>query len=208
MNKLGENLKKLISNAKLSENELARRVGLPQQMINRIISGKNTNPKLDTLSPIASYFMISISQLIGEDELQLKTRVSSTHQGWKNVPLLDIKAINAKTIHHLLAHPIDTIKTDVELSDDGFAILMNDASMEPRFPKDTLLFFDPHIEIKNGKFCLIFSYLESVIFRQLLVNKSGIKIKCLNPSYTSFESVALHAKDKIIGMLVQARIDY
>ena len=66
MTKLGLNLKNLLNQTKLTESELARRTGVAQQVINRIASGKNTNPKLDTLSQIASYFMVSISQLVGD----------------------------------------------------------------------------------------------------------------------------------------------
>ena len=71
--KLSQNLKILISNAKISENELARRTGIAQQIINRILLGENQNPKILTIIPLAHYFGVSVSQLIGDDEIQMKT---------------------------------------------------------------------------------------------------------------------------------------
>jgi transcriptional regulator with XRE-family HTH domain len=66
MNTLRSNLRYLLDKAELSENELSRRTGISQQIINRMLSGENTNPKIATLTPLAHYFHISISQLIGE----------------------------------------------------------------------------------------------------------------------------------------------
>jgi len=208
MNKLSANLKRLLINAKLSENELSRRIGIPQQMINRIITGKNNNPKLETIMPIAAYFLVSVSQLIGDEDILLESRVSSEHKGWNSVPLLDVKKINADTIKSLIAKPIATIKTDIAISSNGFAITMNDDSMEPKFPKKTILVFDPEIDMGNGKFCLLYIHGKYVIFRQVFIRNSGISIKSLNPKYADFKSSQLQSNDKFLGVLVQAKINY
>ena len=50
---LSSRLKKLLTNANISEAELARRTGIAQPMVNRLATGKNKNPKLETLKPIA-----------------------------------------------------------------------------------------------------------------------------------------------------------
>ena len=41
MNYIGVNLKKILAKERISEKELAKRVGIPQQMINRIIPIEN-----------------------------------------------------------------------------------------------------------------------------------------------------------------------
>lgn len=62
-------LRNLMLNAKISEYELAKKTGVPQPSINKILNGKNTNPKISTLRPLAQHFMITISELIGETPL-------------------------------------------------------------------------------------------------------------------------------------------
>ena len=49
MNNISNNLKELLKHEGISENELAKRVGISQQIINRLITGINTNPKLETI---------------------------------------------------------------------------------------------------------------------------------------------------------------
>ncbi len=53
----------------ISENELARRTGVPQSTINRILSGVSRDPKTGTLQPLADYFGVTVAQLRGEASL-------------------------------------------------------------------------------------------------------------------------------------------
>jgi len=70
MDNLSKNLVHLIKKANLSENELARRTGVPQQVISRIARGINKNPKITTLTLLARYFGILTSELLGEMPLR------------------------------------------------------------------------------------------------------------------------------------------
>ena len=69
LNNLSTNIRLLLNKKQISENELARRTGVAQQIINRMLSGENQNPKLATLIPLANYFMVSLNQLIGAEPL-------------------------------------------------------------------------------------------------------------------------------------------
>lgn len=69
MASLSANLKVLMSLSKINASELARRTGIAQPIIHRLSTGQNTNPKLATIKPIARYFSVTVSQLIGEDPL-------------------------------------------------------------------------------------------------------------------------------------------
>ena len=64
---LSLNLKKLMKLRETNPSELARQTGVAQPIIHRIASGKNTNPKLETLKPLAVHFQVSISELIGDE---------------------------------------------------------------------------------------------------------------------------------------------
>ena len=141
MTKLGLNLKNLLNQTKLTESELARRTGVAQQVINRIASGKNTNPKLDTLSQIASYFMVSISQLVGDEPIVFEeVKLNSNHIGWNNIPFLSHEEINSKRdVKTLLTQVNTTLPTDIISSGELFALNMDDDSMEPKFPVNSIL---------------------------------------------------------------------
>jgi transcriptional regulator with XRE-family HTH domain len=210
MNKLGENLKQLLQQAKLSENELSRRTGIPQQIINRMISGKNINPKLETIKPIASYFTISISQLIGEGNLSKEIKLSTDHLGWTEVPLLNFLNNNLLSLGEVASTTSNKVKIDTPVSADGFAVQMFDDSMEPRFPKGTLLVFDATRKLKSGKFYLIYSKIlaDKYRFRQILIKNSAKLVRCLNPKSNCYEAKLLQSTDIIMGVLVQARINF
>ncbi|TAK72320.1 MAG: helix-turn-helix domain-containing protein [Gammaproteobacteria bacterium] len=210
MNNLGNNLKNLLEYSKLSERELARRTGIPQQVINRIVTGQNTNPKLETLLPLSSYFRISVSQLIGDSVLPSEAKFSLEHLGWVKIPLIDLAENSFLPFSGTISNLKEIIEVDAEVSQEGFAIKMADDSMEPKFPKGTLLIFDPNKQIKNGKFYLGYSHNKpkKYFFRQFIIKNNTTFIRCLNPKYSCFKSTPLDSHDEILGVLVQAKTDY
>lgn len=67
MNRLPANLAHLLAQAGTSENALSEMTGVPQPTINRILNKKSKSPRDATLYPIASYFGISVEQLLRDD---------------------------------------------------------------------------------------------------------------------------------------------
>jgi transcriptional regulator with XRE-family HTH domain len=65
---LGDRITTLLDRRGLSHNEIARRCGIKQPSISRIIKGEQM-PKLDTLQAIARHLHVSVAQLIGEAPL-------------------------------------------------------------------------------------------------------------------------------------------
>src|SRR5439155_6774459 len=103
----------------INESELARRTGIGQPVVHRICSGETDNPKVATLSPIANFFAISISQLIGDEPLSTD-RIPGTFnpdaQGWRQIPLLDWEQIIAWPNLNKKSGPLPTVYTDLDLS--------------------------------------------------------------------------------------------
>lgn len=66
MNFQPNTLKLLLFRHGLTEAELAKKTGVSKANISRLINQNNCNPTLNTLAPLAQYFEISVSQLIGE----------------------------------------------------------------------------------------------------------------------------------------------
>ncbi|MDR3444715.1 LexA family transcriptional regulator [Dyella sp.] len=63
MNYLVSNLKFLIDRESMTENALANETGMDQSQINRIIAGKNKDPRDRTIQPLAERFNLSVREL-------------------------------------------------------------------------------------------------------------------------------------------------
>jgi transcriptional regulator with XRE-family HTH domain len=63
MNRVPANLAALMASKPISENELARKTGVPQPTIHRVLKGKSEDPRDATLRPLAGFFGVSVEQL-------------------------------------------------------------------------------------------------------------------------------------------------
>jgi len=208
MNELSINLKDLLLNAKISENELARKTGVAQQVINRILSGENKNPKIATLSPIANYFMVSISQLIGDESLEIKSKVNTNYLGWHEIPILEWDILIKKSLHKALLLKNEKLLVDINPSNNVFALRMHDSSMEPKFSHGTILIFDPNKNPSNGDFALIKIQDQKIEFRQVFIRNNKSFVKCLNPKHEDYNSTPMINESDYIGVLIQSRTDH
>src|SRR3990167_10705325 len=125
MKKLSQILRALMDELQLSESELARRTQIGQPVIHRILSGETDSPRVATLSQIANYFSISISQLIGDSPLP-ENRLPGTHtqsiHTWIQVPLLNWEQVLTwPKQKNTVKNPL-MVATELTVSQDSFAI--------------------------------------------------------------------------------------
>ena len=66
---LGEIIRALMAERKIDDTELAKATGIASSSLSRIKNDPATNPTLASLLPIAKFFGITVSQLIGETAL-------------------------------------------------------------------------------------------------------------------------------------------
>lgn len=208
-NKLGPILKQLMAEQGLSESELARRTGIGQPVIHRMASGETDNPKVATLSPVANYFALSISQLIGDDPLPAD-RVSGTHNP-ANVQLhkLPILTWEQAAIWSEKKSEISVTEytaTDMEVGENAFALRVKDTTMRPRFPEDTLIVVDPNLKPQDRDFAVMhIDGYQQALFRQVFVDGGDTYLKPLN---ADFKIILLGDRYKSLGVMVQARSDF
>lgn len=92
---------------------------------------------------------------------------------------------------------------------NSFAIRMKGSSMEPIFPEGTVLIIDPQKALINKNYVLVHLVREnSIVFRQLLLERENKYLKSLSPDFIGLAPVLLNEDDQIIGSLVQARLDF
>jgi transcriptional regulator with XRE-family HTH domain len=200
MEKLSVTLKQLLNEANISEAELARRTGIAQPMVNRLATGKNKNPKLETLKPITKYFSITFSQLLGEDPLPNTYQQHAANAGHE-VPLLhwETKRLQGRDA-------IQLVLSTKSVASNAFALLVDNHAFTPRFPKHTLLIFDPTTPYQNKDF-VAFDSQGKVKLGQLLDSAQGLTISVLNPSATEEEPLLIE-QHEILGTLVQTQYDH
>ncbi len=213
--RLSEVLNQLMTECDVDGVRLSKNTGVPVTTINRLRKGDPANnPTLTTLVPLAEFFMITVSQLIGDTPLST-SRMGGEHKpnvmAWKSIPhltwaqagqWLDHKEIVESEIHKWTA-------TDIAISDHAFAMTMEGDSMYPRFPEGTLFIIEPAQQVSNRDFVVILpSNHSKPLFKQVLIDGSDYYIKSLNKDFKEIKKILLNENHKIIGVMVQARTEF
>ncbi len=89
----------LMSEKGISSAELARKTGVTQPVIYRLMTGETVNPQILTLKPIAHFFGVSLEQLLGA------------------VPLNNQSALNDVLLHSINTK-LSTVKTVASVLED------------------------------------------------------------------------------------------
>lgn len=200
--RIAQILTRLMSEKDMRVTELARQVNLPQPTIHRIVTGVCENPHLSSLKPIADFFSITVEQLRGLDPIHSIEKISK-------IPIICWnEAVNWPSNKNK-EKAQNLILTDANISQQAYALRIQDASMEPVFPQGTLLILDPEKSPKNRSYVIAkLAKLSEPIFRQLLIDIESRYLKPLTPDLERYKMSRLNNNDKILSILVQAKRDY
>jgi SOS-response transcriptional repressor LexA len=209
---LNEVLNRLLFQKQIRVTELARKTGVSQPTLQRMVTGNSENPHVSSLKPIADYFNVTLKQLKGIDPIPWLYPITPEEAGWTRVPLLS--AEEAVTCKKYLTSKArvkthEMVMTDVKVSQQAYALRMHDASMEPLFPKGTLLIMDANREPKDRSYVAVaLRNYPHAIFRQLLIDGRHRYLKPLSPDFDQYKMKIVSEDDKILGVLLQARRNY
>lgn len=218
--KIADILKLLMLKKDIKTAQLARLTNIPQQTLQRIVTGVTPKPHEEVLSNLASYFGVSIEHLKGEEQLPKEFFPAAGFEDILvkksiNVPLLmwnqlnELQEINKKIEEHGIDVFDNTITISLGFNEKCFGLVMNDSSMDPYFPKDSILVIDPNKNIKDRSFVLVkLAEEKTFLFRQVLLDGQYKYLKPINPDLNNFKMRLLSEKDEIIGTLVEARRVY
>lgn len=205
---IGKILKRLLFDNNMKSVDLARKVNIPPPTIHRLITGKSTRPYKSSLQPIADYFSIKLEQLLGEEPLE--NNKESNHLLFSKVRYIPlIPWNNLESLEPINNNMVEKIAFTGKISDNCYATILQDSSMEPIFPRESLLIFDLEREPKDRSYVLVELHDSNLfVFRQLLVDVDQKYLKPLNPDLHTFKMRLLRKEDKIIATLVEARQVY
>ncbi|MHB1947207.1 MAG: LexA family protein [Gammaproteobacteria bacterium] len=199
--RIGQILNRLMTEKKLRVAELARRVNLPQPTVHRIATGSCEHPHLSSLEPIANFFSITVDQLKGLELIPWLDHASK-------VPLLTWMQALEWPSNKCKMQNNELIFTDAKVSTNGYALKINDVSMDPVFPKNTILIADPDKQFRDRSYVIArLSNLHGAIFRQLLINAEDLYLKPLSPDLDQYKMSKIKENDEILSVVVQAKRD-
>ncbi|ODN43701.1 S24 family peptidase [Piscirickettsia litoralis] len=205
-----ERLNHLMNEIRISEAELARQTGVPTTTINRMLLGHTTDPRANTLKPLAQFFSISIDQLLGLSPMNDRipgTFNATNRSAWLTVPLIRWQDSIAWVFKHN-SYSLDShtqwITTDKHISDTSFAV-KSLPSMEPRFREGSTLIVDPNHEYKDGMFVLVTLDGSNVVARSVLSDGADIYFKGFDHAIPT--QAYNSTTQRILGVIVEARMN-
>jgi len=207
---LQENLKQLMfRHGNLSVTELAQKTHLPQPTLHQLYSGVTKRPRTQALTVLANFFNITLEQLCGHAPLPeqwsstLKTQLNlhtTPLINWNDLPLLNqLSQLSNKPELILESNP----------QNPTFALILPDSSMEPLFPRHAVLIFDMAKAPSDRDHVLVYlSEQHTYAFKSILMDGIHHYVKSLNPDLHNTPLYALQEKDRIVGVLLEARIKF
>jgi len=209
-NPIGQILRKLMNETDIKEAELARQVNLPQTTINRLLLGGTSDPRANTLKPIADFFGVSIGQLCGFEPLSSHRIVGAlnvTHySAWRFIPIIYWEDVPSWVFSKKNITPTNHkswIGTERTLSENAFA-LHSLSFMEPRFRKNSILIVDPEAKYKDGHYIIVALDGIRPTTRKILIDGSDTWLQSFDHLD---EKLKLSKKHKIYGTIVESRVD-
>jgi len=204
--KIAKILKRLLELHKISPTVLSNACGVDKPRISRLLTGKTTNPQVNTLRPIAKHFNVTIDQLVGDQPL-----LSDECHG----VIIPIKRMIVPIIewHHaphwitFRAHyrPEKTLDAKASVSSGAYALIINSHMFEPSFPQGTAVVVDPEKDIKHGDYILTSEseVSDKIVIKQYLEEKNQKYLK----SVGQVSTVKQISKLNTLGIIVEAQIE-
>lgn len=199
--KLSKNLDLLMSETHLNAEELSRRIGLPASTIKKIRNNKGTNPTLSTLTPLANYFSLSISQLVGEEEMP-SSRIKGTYkiniENLNYLPLITWQ--ESITWPDIKKRSYTMVTTEHQYSKLAYALIIEEEGWE-NLSKDTVLLVEPNLKIEHRDFIVVFKRgQKKPTLKQILFDEGELYLKPVTQGYNITIFTPQH---KILGVVVE-----
>lgn len=197
------NLRQLMYNARVSEAELARQTKIPQPTLHKILAGSTTDPRISTLRLLADFFHLSVDDLYTpniDSSPQTKAQTQS-------VPIISWSDCIKSSSYLKQLSPAnwqDWLVTE-PLGENVYG-LTSKPSMEPHFPRNTILIINSKLIPTDGDLVVVhYAGTEEATLRELMVDGPS---KLLIPLSSNANKDILDENIKILGVLIQSRFSH
>lgn len=189
---LSNNLSSLMKELNIDDKELSEQCHVNAGTIKKIRLGQSLNPTLETLLPIAKFFDISVSQLIGETSLAEPER--------SNIPLLLWTDLETKTKDSILIR--SHLPTNVKTPPGSFATNVTIDKYDVPFKKNTTIIVNPEKTPSDNDYilCLFNNQLEIC---KLVIQFGQKYIVSMVPGMQN--QIKLSSLDNFLGTIIETR---
>ena len=184
-----QRVKKLRTDAGLTQGEVAKKVGLTNRAVGAWEAGR-AKPRLDVMNALADLFGVPVSELLGESQVvgasKLVPLMGYTHMG---------EAVDEDACDRMVEVPASV----AEAHPAGYCVHADGGCMDNRYPDDCVLMVDPDMEPRNG--CAVLAEVEGYrsVVRTYL---RGASTLVLSPDSHSgaYEDIVIHAGDEPVAL--------
>lgn len=203
----------LMDECDIDDISLSRETNIPISTISRMRLRSDSNPTASTLRPIAKFFSISISQLLGDEPLS-KDRLPGSHNPTSftsvRMPIIDWDSIadwidnDGQKIKHKLTQWISTEK---RIGYRAFSLKILTDSFGLAFRKGSLIIIDPEQKPSDGDLILLRLKKDGVIvLKQFLADGNDFYIRSVNPEMKGIN--LLDDSYTVIGVIIETRFSH
>lgn len=207
-NGLGEILSYLMKECDIDDAKLSRETGIPASTISRMRLNPDANPTAATLRPIAKFFGVSISQLLGDETLPSE-RLPGAHNpiGFTSarIPIINWEFIIEWQTNAAVKDKITNwISTEKDVGSRAFALIIPTESFGITFRKGSLVIADPDRQLQDGDLILIkIPEEKNILLRQFLKDGNDLYIRSVNPEMKGTK--LLSGNYQLLGVIIETR---
>lgn len=200
--KLSDNINLLMNEVHISAEELARQTGIPASTIKKIRNRYSPNPTLTTLIPLAQFFSVSLSQLIGDEPLpdtRIKGLYKPNRDKLHHFPILSWEqSINLSTAN---SEPHSSISTEHAYNPATFCLIVEENDWE-NISKGTAILIDPSLIAEHRDFILVYREGQSIpTLKQAIFDEGTLYLKSVIFGHNNI--AAFTPEHKILGVVVE-----
>lgn len=199
--KLTDNLNLLMDEKRISADELSRRTDIPSSTIKKIRNHYNPNPTLTTLLPLAKFFSVTLSQLIGDEPLP-ESRVEGIYQpnsqALQQIPVLSWK--EAITWPNTNKRPHTFLSSEYHYGKNAFALIVQEESWE-NLSKGTALLIDPALVTEHRDYVIVHKRDQTTpTLKQALFDEGELYLKSL---FHGQNIIPITPEHRLLGVVVE-----
>ena len=198
---IGERIKKRRKHLGLTQAALSEMIGIAQQSLQSIESGKIEKPRkiielADALETTPEYLQFGI----GESE---NSNVAPGPTLKAAVPLISwVQAGAWSEINEIREFDADRYLCPVKCSDLTFALKVQGVSMEPKFYDGDLIFVDPEAECIHGSYVVArLDDNNEATFKQLIIESGQKFLKAANPNWPE-QLIPINGNCTLVGKVI------
>lgn len=210
---LSKILRLLLFQKNMNVSQLAKKTKLPQQTLQRLVSGTSHRPQEKTIHALANFFGLTHQQIKGEVDLPPAINqqfAENIHPEIKRIPLLAENEIEIFLNNPKKIRCEKFVLVNARLSGENhFALIMHDTSMEPFIPVGATLIFSRTRSYKDRALVLVKLHKHNhFVFRQILMDGKRCYLKPMRPDLATLSIHPMEKQDKVVGVLVEYRHSY